>query len=223
MRNKKYYLLYGLILSGLIVFIIILEFIDSELKYIIIKEGGFVESLSAIGYFACVIVLIFYLWKKKEGSKSYWHIIFVLVVFGCRELDFNARFTTMSLTKIKLYLSPDVPVIEKIIGIIIMSLLLHSVIYLIKNHFKNLMRAIKRAEPCAVGIFFGILLLFLTKTLDGFGRKLAGIGIAIGNDIELIAVSMEEVLELGIPFMFMIAIVAHFHALTPLDAHKKNQ
>lgn len=193
-------------MSGLTAFIVFLESINSDLRDAIIKEGGAVESLSAIGYFICAILLLLI----GRDHKSCWYIMFILFVFGLREMDFHARFTTMSLLKTKFYLSPDVPVMEKVIGAIVILLLLYSFFHLVKNHFRDLMNAIKQMEPYAIGVLFGILLLFLTETLDGLARKLASIDITIGDDMSRLSSTIEETLEFGIPLMFMIAIMARF-------------
>ena len=205
MINKKYYYgLYGLVLLGLIALIIFLESVNLDLRHTIIKEGGPIESLSAIGYFICVI-LLFFTGKEYRGCL---YTIFILFVFGLRELDFHARFTTISLSKIKFYVSPDVPVMEKVIGATFILLLLYSIIRLVKIHFGDFIIAIKQMEPHSIGVFFGILFLFFAKTLDGFARKFASIGVTIGSEASQITTAIEEVLELGIPLMFIIAIVA---------------
>lgn len=205
-NRKSYYLLYGVVLSGLIASIVFLGSVNPDTRDAIVKEGGAVESLSAIGYFICAILLFLI----GRNHKSYWYLMLVLFAFGLRELDFHNRFTTMSLLKTKFYVSPDVPVMEKIIGAAVILLLLYSFFHLIKNHFRDLMSAIKQMEPYAIGAFFGIFLLFLTETLDGLARKLASIDITIGNDMNRLSSNIEEILELGIPLMFMIAIMARF-------------
>lgn len=209
MLNRSYYLLYGVVLLVLTTLIVILELIDLPLKNAIIKEGGIVESLSAIGYFVCIILLVCQGWKKEE-RQSYWHANLFLLFLGLREFDFHCRFTTMGITKTKFYLSPDASVVEKIIGAIFILLFLYLIIYLIKKHFKDMFSAIKQMKPHAIGICFGILFMCLSKTLDGLGRNLASIGVIIGNELKLIIVSIEEVMELGIPLMFIIAIMTRF-------------
>ncbi len=209
MLNRSYYLLYGVVLLGLTSLVVILELIDLPLKNAIIKEGGIVESLSAIGYFVCIILLVCQGWKKEE-RQSYWYTNLLLLILGLREFDFHCRFTTMGITKTKFYVSPDVPVMEKIIGAGVTFLFLYLIIYLIKKHFKDMLSAIKQMEPYAIGICFGILFMCLSKTLDALGSNLASIGVIIGYELELIAISVEEILELGIPLMFIIAIMTRF-------------
>jgi len=210
MKNKNYYLLYGLILSGIIAFIVFLGLADLDLRNSIMKEGGVVESMSAIGYFICIALLL-YRRREKPNIKGYWQVILVLLIFGLRELDFHNRFTTMSFTKFNFYRSLDVPIIEKIIGGGVVLLFFYSVFYLVKNYFSIFIRAIKEINPAAVGMLFAALFLFMSEALDGLGRRLSGVGIGIGNNIDLLTKNIEEMVELGIPLMFIIAILACFY------------
>lgn len=207
-KRTHYYLLYGLVLAGLISLIVVLEMSDSDLKKTLIKESGPIELLSVVGYFICLIMLFF---LKVKDFKSRCCVIFILLIFGLRELDFHVKFTTMNMEKVKFYLSPDVPILEKIIGAAIIFLLLCSFFYLAKRHLSNYIKALKKMEEYAIGVFFGILFLCIAKTLDGFQRKLAYFDITITTDVIELTTLIEEILELGIPLMFMIAIIAHFH------------
>ncbi|ADE15934.1 conserved hypothetical protein [Nitrosococcus halophilus Nc 4] len=209
MNNKIYYRLYGLILTGLVIVTIFLQSASVALKDSIIKEGGVIESLSAIGYFAGAILAI--LIKRKIPHPT--HVIFILVLLGLRELDFHNRFTTMSLSKITFYVSSEVPLLEKMIGVAIVSLVLYVIVHLAKTHFHGFISAVKKREPSAIGVGVGILLIFLTKILDGLSRKLASVGVTLSNNMEQLTEIIEEVFELGIPMMFIIAIVARFRTV----------
>jgi len=207
--NKIYYELYGFVLSGLIILIIFLQSAPWHFTEAVIKEGGPIESLSAIGYFIAMALLI--LRGRKWNSFSY--VTFLLFLFGLRELDFHNRFTTMSLSKITFYVSPKVPLLEKMIGVIILLLLLYILAHLVKRHLGDFMNALKQKEPAAIGVGLGVLFMFLTKTLDGLGRKLASMGITLNNNLEQATTIIEEVFELGIPLLFIIAIVARFRPI----------
>ncbi|KFI23647.1 hypothetical protein [Nitrosococcus oceani] len=206
MNNRNYYGLYGLILGGLVVVTIFLQLASTDVRALLIKEGGLIESLSAIGYFvgAMLVILI------RRKFTYYAYVAFILILFGLRELDFHNRFTTMSVSKIKFYVSPEVPLLEKVIAVAIVLLLLYILIRLIKTHFNGLINAIKKGEPSALGIGGGILLILITKTLDGLSRKLASVNIIVSDNMARLAEAVEEVFELGIPLMFIIAAAARF-------------
>ncbi|ABA56981.1 hypothetical protein Noc_0458 [Nitrosococcus oceani ATCC 19707] len=206
MNNRDYYGLYGLILGGLVDVTIFLQSASADVRAVLIKEGGFVESLSAIGYFVGAILVI--LIRRKFIYYTY--AAFILILFGLRELDFHNRFTTMSVSKIKFYVSPEVLLLEKVIAIAIVLLLLYILIRLIKTHFNGLINAIKKGEPSALGVGGGILLILITKTLDGLSRKLASVNIIVSDNMAKLVETVEEVFELGIPLMFIIAAAARF-------------
>jgi hypothetical protein len=81
---------------------------------------------------------------------------------------------------------------------------------LIKKHSKTYLAELKSGNMIAVSIFISIALVFISKSIDGLSRKLSGLGIAISSQSDKFAASVEEVFELGIPIMFLIAIVIHF-------------
>ena len=97
-----------------------------------------------------------------------------------------------------------------IIGGIVVLLFLRSIICLIKNGFKHFVKMLRRMEPQAIGIFFGVLFLFFTEVADGIGRRLSSIGISIGINTEVFIKTLEEISELGIPLMFILTILAYF-------------
>lgn len=208
MSSKNYHALYGITLLGLAVLTAFLQSADEDFIDAVIQEGGPIESLSAIGYFVGITLLVF-TGKKFTG---YPYVIFILLLLGLRELDFHHRFTTMSLSKITFYISSEVPLQEKILGVILITLFLYALIRLAKAHFSGLRYALKQKEPPAIGVYLGVLLILLTKTLDGLARKLAGVGIIMSSYLEQLTIILEEVFELGIPLMFIIAILAYSRA-----------
>lgn len=206
-KRQHCYWLYGLVLLGLIVLLVFVESADVDLKNALINEGGPIESVSAAGYFICLIMMV--LFKGEEG-KSAWHVRYVLLIFGLRELDFDKRFTTWNISRIELYLYPhlsaNIPIVEKVIGAAVILLLLYSVCMLAARHFWGIVSAIRQREAYAIGVVIGILLLGGAQVLDGLKRELATIGIHGKSDVDQLVRGAEEILELGAPIMFTIAI-----------------
>ncbi|MFP3867740.1 MAG: hypothetical protein ACLFUU_06225 [Desulfobacteraceae bacterium] len=205
------FLLYGIVFIGVISLIVFLDMCDSELRKTYIKEGGPIELPSAVGYFICLAMLFF---PKAKDLASRCCIMFILLLFGLRELDFHVKFTPMNMEKIQFYLSPEVPVAEKLIGVVIIVSLLGCLFYLAKRHALDYIKALKKMEEYALGVFFGILFLVFAKTLDGLQRNLAFTDFTITREVIELTTVIEEVLELGAPVMFMIAIMAFFHRLS---------
>jgi hypothetical protein len=59
-----------------------------------------------------------------------------------------------------------------------------------------------------------LLLLGVSKTLDGISRKLGSFEIEIGSQIAIHLAALEEVLELGIPMFLLLIYYEYF------DKHK---
>lgn len=135
----------------------------------------------------------------------------LVLILGLRELDFHVLFTPMSMEKIKFYWSLDVSIHSKVIGASIILSLLLCCIYLVKKHFLDVMKSLKRLEPDAVGLFLGIACIGIAKTLDGMQRKLGDFHFSITRNMAELTTGAEEILEFGIPYVFMAAIAAHHY------------
>ncbi|GKT08181.1 hypothetical protein [Desulforhabdus sp. TSK] len=207
-RKTHYYLFYSLIVLGLISLIAVLETIGSGVKMKLIQEGGPIEQLSAVGYFICLMTLLFF---RIGDAKTHLSVMFLVLMLGLRELDFHVLFTPMSMEKIKFYWSPDVSIHSKVVGASIILSLLLCCAYLMKKHLWGIIKSLKRLEPDAVGLFLGLAFIGIAKTLDGMQRKLGDFHITITRNMMELTTVAEEILELGIPYMFIIAVLAHHY------------
>jgi len=116
----------------------------------------------------------------------------------------------MGILTSKFYLSNKVPVIEKLIGLLVIAILLYIVISIIKNHAKTLFCNMKQISPVYVGALLTLFVLFFVKTIDGIGRKLGDLNIFIGDQTSLYFEVIEEVLELFIPLLIMSTLLMYF-------------
>ena len=92
---------------------------------ILLTESGLIERASALGYFACALYMM-----AKGGSefiRTRGYFVVLVTLFGCRELDFDKAFTTIGILKSRFFVSPDVPLGEKLAGFIVISILIWSV------------------------------------------------------------------------------------------------
>lgn len=202
MESKNYALL-GVISFLLILFLLSLN-LDQSARHFWLSEGGVVESVSAVGYFVCVALLLY--WGGWQYFKKCHYFFIILILFGLRELDFDKRFTTLGIFKSKFYASSDISVVEKVIGLLVIALFIYCIIAMVKNHLKGLIIAIKDFSPPHLSLFFAIGFVFMAKLLDGVARKLSGFGITVSESFSTHAEAFEEIAELGIPiFIFMAA------------------
>ena len=134
----------------------------------------------------------------------------MVVLFGLRELDLDKRFTTMGVFKSRFYISSDVPIAEKIIGLMVIALLLYIIISIVKNHSTNMLSKIKSSSSVHVGALSTFILLAVSKTLDGFARKMSSFDVMISEQASMHISAMEEILELTIPVILIFTFYAYF-------------
>lgn len=206
--DKRYVWLWSGVFSILGVLIIAAEAMDPDRTRWLLSEGGLVESVSAAGYFACA--LVFGLRSRGDWPAKGWYVFAILLIFGLRELDFHSRFTTMGIFKSRFYVSPQVPYIEKGIGAVVLLTLLGAMMILVRRHFRSFLNGIRHLAPAATSLLLAMVLLFFTKSIDGLPRKLSDLGISSTEAIGHLFTAIEEVLEMGIPFLMLLAIWAHY-------------
>jgi hypothetical protein len=168
------------------------------------RENGIIEFFSAVGYFIGAVVAIFIALRMKWQSG--YSVSLIILLFGLRELDFHARFTTMGISKVKFYLSPEVGVIEKSIVVILVILLLAFLYKFLKKHAKGFINSCRQGVPHIVTASAGLVCLPLSKFLDGGFKWLDD----MGQGYRLVFI--EESIELAIPYFFIIAMLQFYKA-----------
>ena len=174
----------------------------------LIQEGGVIETLSAVGYFACAFLIM--LAGKWSYIKRYHYFLILIILFGLRELDFHKRFTTMGMFKLQFYLSHSVPVIEKLAGLLVIAIVLYIFSSIIRHHSRSFLSNIRRNSPVHIGGLLTVLVLVFTKTIDGIGRKLGDLNVVVDPHTSILFEVVEEVLELGIPLLILSTCIIYF-------------
>ena len=183
-------------------------FLDEPNKALLLKENGIIETASVLGYFLCAVLIVYK--GKIDYLKKYYYVFIVIVSCMLRELEFHKRFTTMAMFKIRFYTSNNVPIIEKIIVGIITLFLIYVVLTMMLCQTKNFLYGLKNNSVISIGIFIAGVLMGLSFTLDGIGRKLKDFDIEISSQASMYAGALEEVLELGIPIILFLSLGAYF-------------
>ena len=194
----------------------VVSFLGPTQSAFLLAESGPIEQLSALGYFCCV----FYM--AVRGGRAYLtrysYLVALITLFGCRELDFDKRFTTMGVLKSRFYLSTDIPVFEKLIGLIVIALIIWSVAMIVRNHISSFLEGLRLVSVEATGVAAALLLLGFSKSIDGIARKLAPLGVDVSDRVSFLAGAIEEVMELGIPLLMIIVFHAWNHKNESLKA-----
>ena len=203
--DTQYVRYYGYVAAGLAVLAAIVLGFRGAVEDILLTESGLIERASALGYFACAA----YMLVKGGGEfiRARGYFVVLVILFGCRELDFDKAFTTIGILKSRFFVSPDVPLGEKLAGFIVISILIWSVYKILSKHFARFLLDLREKTAESIGIAIVFFLLAFSKSIDGLPRKLQPLGIEVSAEINAFFGALEEVLELGIPLY--IALVAH--------------
>lgn len=183
----------------------------NELSKSMLSESGPIEIVAAVSY----LLVLAYVFKKFtwDYAKKYHYFLMILFMFTLRELDFDKRFTEIGILKSKFLVSDQVPILQKVIGGLVLLILIYAVARTLYHHFMPLLKSVLKPEAYMVGIYLGIGCVVASKTLDGLERKLHGVGFEISNWFTQHASHIEEVLEMFIAVFFFIAF--KLYAQTP--------
>lgn len=179
----------------------------------VIREDGPVESASALLYFV-VAGWILVLSRIPSYSESRFLVASALVsvLFGLRELDFNTRFTTDSVTKINYFLDPMISLEEHLMAGTVMVLIIGGFIAYAVAYAPRLRAALHVRSPAGISLLTVVVLLPLTKVIDRLPNKLKEDEIMnVSESTRLFANLLEEVLELGIPALMLLALVQSWY------------
>jgi hypothetical protein len=157
------------------------------------SESGPIEQFSSIGYFLAAAAALH---SYRKGNISHGlNAAVILCAMALREMDFHDRFTTMGIMKTRFYISPAVPVHEKIIGTTVMLVLLYVVIRFLWMNSRAFIQALQVRNGSALLALNGIVFTVASKLIDGSNTLFFSI--------------LEETLEFTIPFFFLLAILFH--------------
>lgn len=194
-----------IILLLIIVMSFTLRLLPDKIAVMLVEENGPIENAQVIFYMAGAIISWVYAKKRiwNSGLKGG----FILMFLALRELDLQKRFTDISITRTKFYFSPDIAILTKIAGGIIVIGILFVVITFITSNARILFRSVKNRENCAIFTFTGIILLPVATIIDGSLRFLKALGIQTGENAYLTKTIFEETVELAIPVLFLVALL----------------
>lgn len=170
-------------------------------------ENNLVEDLSVLGYGLATAYAFF-----KGGIqfvRTRYYFIALFVFFALREMDFDKRFTSVGLLKLRLY-TGDSLLWEKLLGSLVLLILAWIAVTMIRKHLFNFRRDFAAHRCLYILSIACFLLAALAKTLDGFQRKLRSLGVYLSEAWSDYFIYLEESLELGMPVVILCALVVYF-------------
>ncbi len=201
----------GFIITGafLLLLFVLSLLIEDKAREVLLKENGLIEGATLVSYLACIVLIVY---AGGPAFLKQGHVFLVLLIlFMLRELDFDKIFTPMSTLKPKFYFSPDVTLLEKLVGAIVYCLLLYAIASIIYHNFASFLSGLKNKSIISIGSLMVFLFLVLSKSLDGIARKVRGLGFELGDRASEYATVVEEIIELGIPILIFLTFQAYFH------------
>jgi hypothetical protein len=173
----------------------------------IIREKGPIENAQVILYLTGAIIAWVYakhmIWTDGLSGS------FILLLFAMRELDFQKKFTGISITRTKYYFHSDASLSSKIIfGIIICGVILFVLSFLVRNA-KPFFRALHAGSAWARSALAGLLSIFLANLVDSAPRLLDTLGVETFQKMSFYKTAVEELCELAIPFFLLNALLLY--------------
>lgn len=202
-RSKHLWATLTAVVSGSIC----LLFLPGTLAAILIKENGLIEIAQCTGYAAGALISWSYakrgIWKGGLNGGT------VLLLLALRELDFQRSFTGISITRTKFYFSAQVPILIKVIGGCIALSMLSALMLLIARNTRSLVQGMRERKEWAFSAASGVILLPVALILDASLRFLEFFGIRASKEAHLAKTVFEEMTELAIPSLFLIALIQY--------------
>ncbi|MDJ0993175.1 MAG: hypothetical protein QNI90_06350 [Dinoroseobacter sp.] len=173
--------------------------------YDFVQESGVIENASVV-IFLCG-ALGFAVLRPDLAFGRGWHVFVIFLLFAARELDFDKRFTEKGVLQARLY-SGDYPLEHKLIGAFFILLILYTLYRLVRYGWRPVMTGLWRGELWAWSVIAAGITVFVAKSLDGAGRKLAPFGIELTEETEFALSVIEEFGELGFGLLLVYALCA---------------
>lgn len=209
--DRRYLRMYWTILLAVAVLIAGITCIPKESLGNLLKEDGPVEILSGVGYFVCVLV---FLVLFRGRAVRLWYFPFIFLAMGFRELDFHVRFTTINMTKLKYYLpAGGVPWDEKLVVMAIVGFIGFACLVMLRRHLPGFRNRFRERHVPTVGAALAGVMTVWSLIADKLPKKLRLIGVSDESVLMRFVDAAEEVGELSIPYLILVAIFAAARAM----------
>lgn len=170
------------------------------------RENGGLETATALLYLyaaGCWLRL-----NPRPVWRRHWHVPLVLALMAGREFDLDVALTSQGLLTSALYFTDRAPVWERLFGAAVVAVLAVILYRLIAFSSRDFVRALKRNALWAQAVLGGIAIAILAISIDGLERKLRPLGVTLPEQAGAFVGAFEEVVEILIPLLFLVAISA---------------
>ena len=207
MRNVGHPFLFLYVVTGLLVTAILAIVLDSATADLLSREGHLIENLTVILYLGVIIYLFF----VAAGNRKFrYHSAFVVLLFVLRELDMHRKLVSGSILNFSYYLQPEISLAERLaVGIVVLACAYVLIRYI--TYGKGLASGLHNRYGYALTIVAALLIMLITKLLDSAPRILReNFAITISSEVKMPMRVLEEILELGIPLLILLACLQYW-------------
>lgn len=178
----------------------------------LLSESGMFENLSAVFHFGAMGLAL--LWRRRAPAVL-GLIGISAFLMGGRELDWHKAFTTHGIFSTKLYARDTVPLAEKLIaGAVVATLLTLLVLVLVRSRH-DLRRLAAQRAAALWGLATLVAILPMLKLMDALPRLVREAGRSLDPAVIQSLLSVEEIGEMALPLLVMLAIVQIARARAP--------
>lgn len=179
-------------------------FLPREAAWAFREEGGPFE-MATLALYLLTAAAVLALALRGEWRGGYAAGV-VLLLLALRELDVHRRFTGLSVTGTKFWVSPETPLFVKGVALLATAFGLGAVAVFLRGRIGAFVRCVRRGDPPCLSILGGILIVPFSLILDQVPRPLKKAGLW-SEDLFLALSISEETFELAIPILFLVAIL----------------
>ncbi len=188
-------------LAAITVSLLVSLTVPLEIQTVLIRENGPIEWLTVALYAAA----LGYILIKRVYQPVKW-IFWLTVLLMLRELDFDSRFTDAKITKTGFLLGVDVPILQQIYGLSLLAFVAFVLWKVVATHAVAFWRELRNGTDLALAVLLAVVAAGLSKLVDGGRRKFGYIGVELSEQQVTGLQLFEEILELSIPLLIMVAI-----------------
>lgn len=168
------------------------------------SEGGLIENLTLALY---ALVLVAAVIMHPRGYRAAGLVGLMAVLMALREVDAHKAFTTYGVFKTRLYVSPDVPLSEKIFAALAVIALVVMMVQALRAAWGYLRH---RAPQAGVTLLVLCGFVVFLKEVDGLPRVLKKMDMALTPEVLAISKAVEETGEMGLPLLLGLALYQMF-------------
>jgi|GEM_PF-718485 len=189
-------------LAGLLMWVLCTD--EAVFRYT--AEAGLIETLSEWAYLGVIVIMFLFGGMSVLRRKTLVALVIVLAYMGAREADLHKALFSISILKIKFWLSGNIPLTNKLIAAAILLPIAWAVVHLLAFHTISVLAGIRERLPFSITIGMTFAVTVTSKILDRSLNALVEMfGWQFSERIWSLQASQEEPLECLIPFLFIVA------------------